>query len=62
MFCRKVRDIYPPPRNVSEPVKVFAYAYTNQETVGERVDGMPWGCVAHAIGVLDGIMLYIYAR
>lgn len=43
-------------------MKVFAYAYTNKENVGERVEGMPWGCVAHAIGVLDGIMLYIYGR
>lgn len=42
--------------------KVFAYAYADHEKAGDRVDGMPWGCAAHAVGVLDGIMLYIYGR
>ena len=54
----------PPPRRPSptrELAKVFAYAFPDPSNV-ERVEGMPWGCVAHSIGVLDGIIKVFYGR
>lgn len=44
-----------PPSPTCELVKVFAYAFPDPASV-ERVEGMPWGCIAHSIGVLDGII------
>ncbi|CAM9960343.1 unnamed protein product [Scytosiphon promiscuus] len=41
--------------------EVFAYAFPKPSEV-ERVDGMPWGCAAHTIGVLDGILKVFYGR
>lgn len=41
--------------------QVFAYAFPKPSEV-ERVEGMPWGCAAHAVGVLDGILKVFYGR
>lgn len=37
--------------------QVFAYGYVDHD----KVDGQ-WGCAAHAIGMLDGILKIIYGR
>lgn len=39
------------------PAQVFAYGYVDHD----KVDGQ-WGCAAHAIGMLDGILKIIYGR
>ncbi|CAM9908226.1 unnamed protein product, partial [Hapterophycus canaliculatus] len=41
--------------------EVFAYGFPKPSEV-ERVEGMPWGCVAHSVGVLDGILKVFYGR
>ena len=40
---------------------MFAYAFPDPGNV-EPVSGMPWGCPAHSIGVLEGIMKVFYGR
>ncbi|CAM9440562.1 unnamed protein product [Ectocarpus sp. 8 AP-2014] len=40
---------------------VFAYAFPKPSEPG-RVGGMPWGCAAHTVGVLDGILKVFYGR
>ncbi|CAM9321677.1 unnamed protein product [Scytosiphon promiscuus] len=49
-----------PKRFVGNPdlkKKVFAYGYVDHD----KVDGQ-WGCAAHAIGMLDGILKIIFGR
>ncbi|CAM9368477.1 unnamed protein product [Ectocarpus sp. 12 AP-2014] len=49
-----------PERFVDNPElkkKVFAYGYVDHD----KVDGQ-WGCAAHAVGMLDGILKIIYGR
>lgn len=41
--------------------QVFAYAFP-KPSQAERVEGMPWGCAAHTVGVLDGILKVFYGR
>eukprot|EP00752_Nemacystus_decipiens_P008261 g7387.t1 len=55
---------FKPKRFVGNPAlkeEVFAYAFPKPAEV-ERVEGMPWGCAAHAVGVLDGILKIFYGR
>ena len=42
-------------------MQLFAYAYPDYTDPSPK-DGMPWGCVAHAIGVLDSLLLVFYGR
>ncbi|CAM9251030.1 unnamed protein product [Ectocarpus fasciculatus] len=51
---------FDPERFVGNPElkkKVFAYAYVDHD----KVDGQ-WGCAAHAVGLLDGILKVVYGR
>ncbi|CAN0371091.1 unnamed protein product [Ascophyllum nodosum] len=40
---------------------VFKFAYQDSSQPVQK-EGMPWGCVAHAAGVLDGILKFFYGR
>eukprot|EP00904_Undaria_pinnatifida_P000524 jgi/Undpi1/10472/HiC_scaffold_29.g12922.m1 len=40
---------------------VFAYAFPDPANA-QPADGMPWGCAAHTVGVLDGILKVFYGR
>ena len=42
-------------------LQVFKFGYQDSSRPVKE-DGMPWGCVAHAAGVLDGILKFFYAR
>ena len=42
-------------------LQVFKFGYQDSSRPVQK-DGMPWGCVAHAAGVLDGILKFFYAR
>ncbi|CAM9867534.1 unnamed protein product, partial [Laminaria digitata] len=55
---------FKPKRFVGNPdlkKDVFAYAFTEHAVAGP-VDGKPWGCAAHAVGVVDGILKVFYGR
>ncbi|CAN0173723.1 unnamed protein product [Ascophyllum nodosum] len=55
---------FKPKRFVENPElkkNVFKYGYQDSSRP-ETKEGMPWGCVAHAAGVLDGILKFFYGR
>ncbi|CAN0296296.1 unnamed protein product [Ascophyllum nodosum] len=55
---------FKPKRFVDNPQlkkNVFKFGYQDSSKPVQK-DGMPWGCVAHAAGVLDGILKFFYAR
>ncbi|CAN0010049.1 unnamed protein product [Sphacelaria rigidula] len=41
--------------------QVFKFGYSDAANP-VRTEGKPWGCAAHSLGVLDGILKYFYAR
>lgn len=41
--------------------QVFKFGYSDSFNPVKK-DGMPWGCVAHAAGILDGILKFYYGR
>lgn len=49
------------PKCIQLTHQVFKFGYQDSSNPVKK-EGMPWGCVAHAAGVLDGILKFFYAR